>query len=132
MSYITNIEKETLENTNFRTVLFTTKNMQLVVMSIPAGGDIGMEIHHIDQFIRIEKGNAKSILNGVERDLSDDDIVIIPAGTEHNIVNAGEEDLKLYTIYATPEHKKDTVHITKEDAMKDEENDHWDGNTDVE
>lgn len=129
MSYITSIEKETLENNNFRKVLFTTKNMQLVVMSIPVGGDIGMEVHHIDQFIRIEKGNAKSILNGEERDLVDGDAVIITAGTEHNIVNTGYEDIKLYTIYATPEHKKDTVHTTKEEAEKDEENDHFDGIT---
>ena len=130
MSFITNVEKETLVNTNFRTVLYTSKFMQLVVMSIPVGGDIGMEIHHIDQFIRIEKGNAKSILNGVERDLVDGDVVIITAGTEHNIVNTGNEDLKLYTVYATPNHKKGTIHVTKADAEADEENDVFDGITD--
>lgn len=130
MSYINNIEKESLENTNFRTVLYTAKFMQLVVMSIPVGGDIGMEVHHIDQFIRIEKGNAKSILNGVERDLVDGDAVIITAGTEHNIVNTGSEDLKLYTVYATPNHKKGVIHKTKADAEADEENDVYDGITD--
>ena len=130
MSFITNVEKETLVNTNCRTVLYTSKFMQLVVMSIPVGGDIGMEIHHIDQFIRIEKGNAKSILNGVERDLVDGDVVIITAGTEHNIVNTGNEDLKLYTVYATPNHKKGTIHVTKADAEADEENDVFDGITD--
>lgn len=132
MSYINNIERETLENTNFRTVLFTSKFMQLVVMSIPVSGDIGMEVHHIDQFIRVEKGNAKSILNGVERELGDGDALIIPAGTEHNIINTGDGDLKLYTVYATPNHKKGTVHKTKADAQADEENDVFDGITDVE
>ncbi|MEA4910916.1 hypothetical protein SDC9_21759 [bioreactor metagenome] len=131
MSYITNIEKDTLENSNFRKVLFTAKHMQLVVMSIPVGGDIGMETHgDVDQFIRVEKGKAKSILNGVETELEDDFSVIVPAGTEHNIVNIGDEDLKVYTIYARPEHKKGTIHTTKEDAMANEE--HFDGATDVE
>lgn len=131
MSYINNIEKETLENNNFRTVLFTSKFLQLVIMSIPVGGDIGMEIHKIDQFIRVEKGNAKSVLDGVERDLVDGDVVIIPAGTEHNIINSGNEDLKLYTVYGSPNHKKGTIHKTKEDAEKDEENDVYDGVTDL-
>ena len=130
MSYITNIEKTTLENENFRTVLYTTKNMQLVVMNIPVGSDIGMEVHNIDQFIRVEKGTAKSILNGEERDLVDGDAVIITAGTEHNIVNTGSEDLKLYTVYATPNHKKGVIHKTKADAEADEENDVYDGITD--
>ena len=131
MSYINNIEKETLENTNFRKVLYTSKFMQLVVMNILVGQDIGMEVHNIDQFIRIEKGNAKSILNSIERELMDGDVIIIPAGTEHNIVNTGNEDLKLYTVYATPNHKKDTIHITKADAIKDEESDVYDGITDL-
>lgn len=131
MSYITNIEKDTLENKNFRTVLFTSKFMQLVVMSLQVDEEIGSEVHHVDQFIRIEKGNAKSVLNGVERDLADDDIVIIPAGTEHNIINTGDTELKLYTIYASPEHKKGTIHKTKQDAMNDEENDHFDGEMDL-
>ncbi|MEI6352966.1 MAG: cupin domain-containing protein [Candidatus Nomurabacteria bacterium] len=131
MSFITNIEKQSLENTNFRTVLYTSKFMQIVVMNISVNEDIGMEIHHIDQFIRIEKGNAKSILNGVERDLIDGDVVVITAGTEHNIVNTGNEDLKLYTVYATPNHKKGTTHVTKADAIADEENDVFDGQIDA-
>lgn len=130
MSYINNIEKQALENVNFRTVLYTSKFMQLVVMSIPVGGDIGMEVHKIDQFIRIEKGNAKSILNGIERDLADGDAVIITAGTEHNIINTGNEELKLYTVYATPNHKKGVIHKTKAEAEADEENDVYDGETD--
>ncbi len=131
MSYITNIEKETLENGNFRKVLFTAKHMQLVVMSIPVGGDIGMETHHdVDQFIRVESGKAKSILNGVERELEDDFSVIVPAGTEHNIVNVGDKDLKVYTLYAGPNHKKGIIHATKEEAEANEE--HFDGVTDVE
>ena len=128
MSYIINIEKETLENENFRKTLWTLKNMQLVVMSLKVGEEIGEEIHQIDQFIRIEKGEAKSVLNGVENILKDDDVVMISAGTKHNIINIGNQELKLYTIYATPEHKKGEIHKTKLEAEKNEI--HFDGETD--
>lgn len=118
---ITNIEKETLENENFRKVLYTASYMQLVVMSIPEGEDIGEEVHGQDQFIRIEQGNGKAILDGVEHDLRDDTATVIPAGTKHNIVNTGEGSLKLYSIYATPHHEDGTVHKTKADAEHDHE-----------
>ena len=121
--YITNIEKETLENNNFRKVLYTAKNSQLVVMSIAVGDDIGSEMHELDQFIRIEQGNAKAVLNGVESDLPAEHAVVIPAGVEHNIVNIGSEPLKLYSVYSPPEHKDGTVHPTKAEA----EEEHFDG-----
>lgn len=117
VGFVTNIEKDTLENENFRKVLYTAKNMQLVVMSLNAGEEIGMETHpEHDQFIRVDKGSAKAILNGEESELVDGSCVIIPAGVEHNIVNTGEGKLKLYTIYSPPEHADSTVHVTKAEA----------------
>ena len=118
--YTTNIEKDTLENDNFRKVLYTAKNMQLVVMSLEVGEEIGLETHpEHDQFIRIDQGSAKALLNGEESTLEDGSCVIIPAGVEHNIVNTGEGKLKLYTIYSPPEHPDGTVHATKADAEAD-------------
>ena len=125
--YITNIEKETLENENFRKVLYTAKNSQLVLMSLKAGEEIGEETHHLDQFIRIEAGTGKAILDGVEHDLPSEHAVVIPAGTRHNIINVGSDSLKLYTIYSPPEHKDGVVRATKADAMAQEE--HFDGKT---
>lgn len=117
VGFVTNIEQDTLENENFRKVLYTAKNMQLVVMSIAAGEEIGLETHpEHDQFIRVDAGSAKAILNGEESELMDGSCVIIPAGVEHNIVNTGENALKLYTIYSPPEHADGTVHATKADA----------------
>lgn len=117
VGFVTNIEKDTLENENFRKVLYTAKNMQLVVMSLNAGEEIGMETHpEHDQFIRVDKGSAKAILNGEESELVDGSCVIIPAGVEHNIVNTGDEMLKLYTIYSPPEHADGTIHVTKAEA----------------
>jgi mannose-6-phosphate isomerase-like protein (cupin superfamily) len=127
--FVTNIEQEALENEEFRRVLYTAKNCQLVLMSLPAGTDIGEEVHEEgDQFIRVEEGEGQSILDGVERDLSDGSVIIIPAGVRHNIKNTSTSDaLKLYTLYAPPHHKDATVHHTKEDAQKDSE--HFDGQT---
>ena len=124
--YVTNIEKRSLENGYFREVLFTGPNSQLVVMSIAPGEDIGMETHNdVDQFIRVEAGKGKAILNGEEHDLEDGSAVVIPAGTEHNIVNAsGSEPLKLYTIYTPPEHPNGTVHKTKAEALAYEKEHH--------
>jgi len=119
--YIDNIEDVTLANENFREVLYTASYMQLVVMSIPAGEDIGEEIHGQDQFIRVEAGQGISVLDGKEHEIKDGTALVIPAGMEHNIKNTGTEPLKLYSIYATPHHKDDIVHRTKADALKDEE-----------
>jgi mannose-6-phosphate isomerase-like protein (cupin superfamily) len=121
MSYVSNIEKETLENDNFRKVLNTTDKSQLVVMSLLPGEDIGEEVHTVDQFIRIEKGTGQAILDGEEYDIEDDTAIVIPAGTTHNIINTGNSDMKLYTIYTPPQREDGTVHATKKDAMEDEE-----------
>ncbi|HEY5931402.1 MAG TPA: cupin domain-containing protein [Nitrospira sp.] len=127
-SYITNIEEATIKNDMFRKVLFTSEHSQLVVMSLKPGEEIGTETHQLDQFIRVEAGRGTARLNGVEYPLGDGTAVVIPAGTEHNIVNSGHEALKLYTIYSQPEHKDGTVHATKQDALNDRE-DHFDDKT---
>ena len=129
MAYIVNIKKDTLENKNFRKVLYTAKNSQLVVMSLLPKEEIGAEIHQLDQFIRVEKGGGKSILNGKEYELNDGSAVVIPAGTEHNIINTSETDeMKLYTIYSPTNHQDGKIHATKAEAMADE-GEHFDGKT---
>lgn len=119
--YVNNIEQETLDNDNFRKVLYTGQYSQLVVMSVPAGEDIGKEVHGQDQFIRIEGGEGKVILDGVEHSLSDGVAVVVPAGSEHDIVNTGTTPLKLYSLYSPPHHADGTVHTTKEEAESDDE-----------
>ncbi len=121
--YVTDIEQESLDNNYFRKVLYTAPTIQLVLMSLKPGEDIGLETHHgVDQFIRVEAGKGKSILNGEEHDLQDGSAVIIPTGTEHNIVNVSQsEPLKLYTIYSPPQHPDGTIHKTKADAEADEQ-----------
>lgn len=127
--YVVNIEDATKENDNFRKVLYTGKNSQLVVMSILPGDDIGEEVHDLDQFIRIEKGEGKAVLDGVEHQVEDDFAIVVPAGASHNIINTSQDEpLKLYTVYSPPEHKDGIVHVTKEDALSDED-DHFDGVT---
>jgi mannose-6-phosphate isomerase-like protein (cupin superfamily) len=120
--YVTDIEEKTLQNSYFREVLFTDPHLQLVVMSLLPGEEIGLETHHdIDQFLRIEAGEGKAFLNGAEHPLKDGTAVVVPAGTEHNVVNtSATEPLKLYTIYSPPEHPAGTVHKTKADALADE------------
>lgn len=125
--FINNIEKITQGNTNFRKVVYTTKNSQLVVMCLQPGEDIGEETHNLDQFIRIETGNAEAILNGTKHPLAAGDAVIIPQGTRHNLINTGANNLKLYSIYTPPEHRDGVVHPTKNDAIQDTE--HFDGTT---
>lgn len=123
--YITNIEEETLENNDYRRVLYTGNYSQLVLMSIESGDEIGAEVHGLDQFIRLEQGSGKAILDDTEHEIAADDAVVIPAGTEHNVVNTGEETMKLYSIYSPPEHKDGTIHENKED----EQEEHFDGET---
>lgn len=127
--YHGDIEQLSLDNDTFRTVLYTGKHMQLVVMSIPVGGEIGQEVHdENDQFIRVEKGSARAIIDGNEYELSDDDVIVIPQGAEHNVLNTSSDTvLKLYTLYGPPHHKDGTVHATKEEADADDE--HFDGET---
>jgi len=116
--YLTNIEKETLDNVKFRRVLFTGPHTQLVVMALQPGEDIGLETHdNVDQFIRVEAGHGTALLDGKEHVLEDGSAVVIPAGTKHNIINRSRtEALKLYTIYSPPEHPDGTIHKTKADA----------------
>lgn len=120
--YTGNIEQETLENDAFRRVLYTSAYIQLVVMSIPAGESIGEEVHGQDQFLRIEEGEGRAVLDGVEHALSDGFAVVVLAGTRHNIVNTStSEPLKLYSLYAPPHHEDGVVHATKAEAEADHE-----------
>jgi len=118
-----NIEEKTLSNDNFREVLVTGQHSQLVVMSLLPGEDIGTEVHEIvDQFIRIESGEGKAVINGEEIALTDGVALVIPAGAEHNIINMSEEkSMKLYTVYSPAHHKDKTVHTTKAEAEADTE-----------
>lgn len=117
--YVVNIEQKTEENENFREVLFTGPKSQLVVMSLLPNEDIGTEVHkNTDQFIRIEEGEGKAILNGEEHMIKENSAIVIPAGTEHNIINTSSgEKLKLYTVYSPPNHKDKTIHKTKAEAL---------------
>jgi mannose-6-phosphate isomerase-like protein (cupin superfamily) len=119
--YCGNIEKLTLENTNFRQVLYTAEHCQLVLMSLLPGEEIGLETHTGgDQFFRFEKGQGKVVMSGAEYAVSDGDSVIIPSGTEHNVMNTSTtDDLKLYTIYAPAHHKDGVVRATRSEAVAD-------------
>lgn len=121
--YIENIEEKTKSNVNFRQVLYTGQHAQLVLMSLKPSEEIGFEVHEIvDQFLRIEKGECKVIMNGEEHNLSDGSAIVVPAGVKHNVINtSSESDLKLYTVYSPPHHKDGTIHKTKKDAEADRE-----------
>ena len=126
--FVDDIEKLTEENTDFRRVLYTGQNMQLVLMSLKPGEEIGEEVHDDrDQFFRIEKGKGEVLIDGKRHSVEADDAIIVPAGARHNVVNKGNEPLRLYTLYSPPEHKDGTVHVTKAEADADEE--HFDGKT---
>ena len=125
--YVGSIEKETLKNTFFRQVLFTGRHAQLVVMCLQPGEDIGNEVHpNVDQFFRIEQGEAKFVFNGKEEHLvADGDAVVVPAGTYHNVINASKTaEMKLYTIYSPPNHPDKTVHKTRAEAEAAEKAEH--------
>lgn len=119
--FVKNIEKLALSNDNFRRVLYTGQHTQLVVMSLKPKEEIGKEVHQIvDQFLRVEKGEGKVVIDNEEHSIKDGDAIIIPAGTEHNVINVSStQELKLYTLYSPPHHKDNTVHKTKSDALKD-------------
>lgn len=125
--FAVNIEEETLKNSDYRRVLYTSRYTQLVLMNVKPGEEIGNEVHGLDQFIRIEQGKAKVILNNgeTEYEIKEDWAIVIPAGTYHNVINTGDTDLKLYTLYSPPEHQKDTLQPTK----ADEKEEHFDGIT---
>jgi mannose-6-phosphate isomerase-like protein (cupin superfamily) len=121
------IEKQTLKNKNFRQVLYTGKYCQLVVMCLQPGEEIGNEVHeNVDQFFRIEEGKAKFILNGAEEHLvREDDAVVVPAGTYHNVINTSKTlQLKLYTVYSPPNHPDGTIHKNKSEAEAAEEHEY--------
>ncbi len=119
--FSTNIEKDTLANESFRKVLYTAKHSQLVLMSLKPKEEIGMEVHpDNDQFFRFEKGTGKAIIDGNEYPISDGFAVVVPSGSQHNIINSSEtEELKLYTIYSPPHHQDGVERATKEEAEKD-------------
>lgn len=121
--YIDNIEKLTLANENFRQVLFTGSHCQLVLMTLKPTEEIGKEVHpNVDQFFRVEAGEGKIVMDGDEKAVGDGDAFIVPAGTEHNVVNtSSDQPLKLYTIYSPPQHKDGTIHKTREEAVAAEE-----------
>jgi mannose-6-phosphate isomerase-like protein (cupin superfamily) len=127
--FYSNIEKDTIENKNFRKVLYTGKNSQLVLMSLLPGEEIGMEVHaENDQFFRFEKGTGKCIIDGNEYDLKDGVAVVVPAGAQHNIINTSTtENLKMYTIYSPAHHKDGIVRATKLEAESNDEE--FDGKT---
>ena len=128
--YVDNIERRTVENEAFRRVLYTGRNLQLVLMTLQPGEEIGEEVHEDrDQFFRIEEGSGEVRIDGVASRVEDDFAVIVPAGARHNVVNTGNAPLRLYTLYGPPEHKDKIVHRDREQAERDHENDHWDGET---
>ncbi len=121
--YKANIEKQTLENTNFRQVRYTSKHFQLVLMALKPKEEIGFETHEEnDQFFRFESGTGQAIIDERVAELTDGDCVIVPAGAKHNIINTSEtEYLKFYTLYSPPHHKDKTIHKTKKEAMSSDE-----------
>lgn len=125
--YTGNIEQLSLDNDNFRKVIYTDTHAQLVLMSLLPGEEIGEEIHDVDQFLRIEKGSGTAVLNDVSHDIADGSAVVVPAGVKHNIINGNNGPMKLYTLYMPPHHRDGTVHATKAEAEANEE--HFDGTT---
>ena len=125
--YVEDIESIAIGNEDFRRVLYTARSCQLVVMALKPAEDIGAEVHKLDQFFRVEAGRGEAVLDGVATAIEPGYAVIVPAGTRHNIINTGTEPLKLYTLYAPPNHRDGVVHRTRADADADTE--HFDGKT---
>jgi mannose-6-phosphate isomerase-like protein (cupin superfamily) len=126
--FVGDIEDRAEKNTDFRRVIYTGKHLQLVLMSLQPGEDIGEEVHHDgDQFFRIEKGEGEALIDGKRSRIKGDDAVLVPAGARHNIINSGDKPLRFYTLYGPPEHRDGTVRSTKADAKRMKE--HFDGKT---
>jgi mannose-6-phosphate isomerase-like protein (cupin superfamily) len=125
--FVQDIEGLATGNDEFRKVLYTAKNCQLVLMALKPQEEIGAEVHRLDQFFRVEAGSGAAVLDGVRTPIRAGFAVLVPAGTKHNIINTGAEPLKLYTLYAPPNHRDGVVHHTRADAEAD--NEHFDGKT---
>ena len=125
--YVQDIESLAVKNNDFRRVLYTAKNCQLVLMALKPREEIGAEVHKLDQFFRVEEGSGEVVLDSVRTAIGAGFAVVVPAGTNHNIINTGSTSLKLYTIYAPPNHRDGVVHHTRSDAEAD--NEHFDGKT---
>jgi len=125
--FVQNIEEITVKNKEFRRVLYTAKQSQLVVMSLKPKEDIGMEVHKLDQFFRVEEGSGEAVLDGVRTAIRAGFAVLVPAGSNHNIINTGTVPMKLYILYAPPNHRDGVVHPTRADADADKK--HFDGKT---
>lgn len=126
--FVEDIEELTEDNKDFRRVLYTGKHLQLVLMALQPGEEIGEEVHEDhDQFFRVEKGKGEVWIDGVRSKIKSDDAIVVPAGAKHNVINTGDKSLKLYTLYGPPDHKDGVVHKTKAEAETSEE--HFDGTT---
>ena len=125
--FVQDIKGLAVKNNEFRRVLYTAKNLQLVVMALKPKEEIGAEVHKLDQFFRVEEGAGEAVLDGVRTAIKAGFAVVVPAGTKHNIINTGNAPLKLYTLYAPPNHRDGVVHHTRADAEAD--NEHFDGKT---
>lgn len=125
--FVQDIESLAVKNDAFRRVLYTAKHCQLVVMALKPGEEIGAEVHKLDQFFRVEAGTGEAVLDGVRTAIRAGYALVIPAGANHNIINTGSAPLKLYTLYAPPNHRDGVVHPTRADAETD--NEHFDGKT---
>lgn len=125
--FVKNIEALAIANQDFRQVLYTAKNCQLVLMALKPKEEIGSEVHQLDQFFRVEEGAGQAVLDGVRTEISAGFAIVVPAGATHNIINTGSAPLKLYTLYAPPNHRDGVVHHTRAEAEADDE--HFDGKT---
>src|SRR5450432_2070030 len=125
--FVQDIEGLAVKNSEFRRVLYTAKHCQLVVMALKPKEEIGAEVHKLDQFFRVEEGTGEAVLDGVRTAIRAGFAVVVPAGTNHNIINTGDSPMKLYTLYAPPNHRDGIVHHTRTDAETD--NEHFDGKT---
>ena len=125
--FVQDIEELARRNDEFRKVLYTAKNCQLVLMTLKPQEEIGAEVHQLDQFFRVEEGSGEAVLDGVQSSVHAGFVVLVPAGTSHNIVNTGSKPMRLYTLYAPPNHRDGVVHHTRVDAEADRE--HFDGKT---
>jgi len=125
--FVQDIESLAVKNDDFRQVIYTAKYSQLVLMALKPKEDIGAEVHKLDQFFRVEEGSGEAVLDGVRTTIREGFAVVVPAGTNHNIINTGSVPMKLYTLYSPPNHRDGVVHHTRADAVAD--NEHFDGKT---